>query len=186
EPSAQIANSAVLTLPGFASSPGLSKSPLTDDSWVLGHTVVSVRNVFNSCHLTAFPCVHLSKGMKGHKCDVCSREFTLSANLKRHMLIHNSVRPFQCHVCFKSFIQKMYNLLGHMHLHAGSKPFKCPYCTSKFNLKGNLSRHMKVKTVSLFSLQRKFFLKWKARATMKARTSALHHQTVWTTVAPRT
>uniref|UniRef100_A0A3P9JXP7 Zinc finger protein 710 n=1 Tax=Oryzias latipes TaxID=8090 RepID=A0A3P9JXP7_ORYLA len=111
-------------------------------------------------------------GMKGHKCDVCSREFTLSANLKRHMLIHNSVRPFQCHVCFKSFIQKqtlkthmivhlpvkpfkckvcgksfnrMYNLLGHMHLHAGSKPFKCPYCTSKFNLKGNLSRHMKVK-----------------------------------------
>lgn len=39
----------------------------------------------------------------------------------------------------------MYNLLGHMHLHAGSKPFKCPYCTSKFNLKGNLSRHMKVK-----------------------------------------
>uniref|UniRef100_I3J302 Zinc finger protein 710 n=1 Tax=Oreochromis niloticus TaxID=8128 RepID=I3J302_ORENI len=115
-------------------------------------------------------CTHA--GMKGHKCDVCSREFTLSANLKRHMLIHNSVRPFQCHVCFKSFIQKqtlkthmivhlpvkpfkckvcgksfnrMYNLLGHMHLHAGSKPFKCPYCTSKFNLKGNLSRHMKVK-----------------------------------------
>lgn len=32
-----------------------------------------------------------------------------------------------------------------MHLHAGNKPFKCPYCTSKFNLKGNLSRHMKVK-----------------------------------------
>lgn len=157
------------------------------------------------------PCVRTVQGIKGHKCDVCSREFTLSANLKRHMLIHNSVRPFQCHVCFKSFIQKqtlkthmivhlpvkpfkckvcftvisrrshpdtsiqmylclyslslsvfmfffvffskvcgksfnrMYNLLGHMHLHAGSKPFKCPYCTSKFNLKGNLSRHMKVK-----------------------------------------
>lgn len=47
-------------------------------------------------------------------------------------------------VCGKSF-NRMYNLLGHMHLHAGSKPFKCPYCTSKFNLKGNLSRHMKVK-----------------------------------------
>ncbi|KAG5273160.1 hypothetical protein AALO_G00148330 [Alosa alosa] len=112
------------------------------------------------------------KGMKEFKCEVCSREFTLSANLKRHMLIHTSVRPFQCHVCFKTFVQKqtlkthmivhlpvkpfkckvcgksfnrMYNLLGHMHLHAGSKPFKCPYCSSKFNLKGNLSRHMKVK-----------------------------------------
>lgn len=32
-----------------------------------------------------------------------------------------------------------------MHLHAGSKPFKCSYCSSRFNLKGNLSRHMKVK-----------------------------------------
>lgn len=148
------------------------------------------------------------QGTKGFKCDVCAREFTLSANLKRHMLIHASVRPFQCHVCFKSFVQKqtlkthmivhlpvkpfkckvtsntqnqvwrctsnhtslwhihhqcgksllicfqqvcgksfnrMYNLLGHMHLHAGSKPFKCAYCSSKFNLKGNLSRHMKVK-----------------------------------------
>uniref|UniRef100_A0A3Q2XYH6 Zinc finger protein 710 n=1 Tax=Hippocampus comes TaxID=109280 RepID=A0A3Q2XYH6_HIPCM len=111
-------------------------------------------------------------GTKEFKCEVCSREFTLSANLKRHMLIHASVRPFQCHVCFKTFVQKqtlkthmivhlpvkpfkckvcgksfnrMYNLLGHMHLHAGSKPFKCPYCSSKFNLKGNLSRHMKVK-----------------------------------------
>lgn len=51
---------------------------------------------------------------------------------------------FVSQVCGKSF-NRMYNLLGHMHLHAGSKPFKCPYCTSKFNLKGNLSRHMKVK-----------------------------------------
>lgn len=62
--------------------------------------------------------------MKGHKCDVCSREFTLSANLKRHMLIHNSVRPFQCHVCFKSFIQKQ-TLKTHMIVHLPVKPFKC-------------------------------------------------------------
>lgn len=56
-----------------------------------------------------------------------------------------SLTPARCpQVCGKSF-NRMYNLLGHMHLHAGSKPFKCPYCSSKFNLKGNLSRHMKVK-----------------------------------------
>lgn len=115
---------------------------------------------------------HPWQGVKEFKCEVCGREFTLQANMKRHMLIHTSVRPYQCHICFKTFVQKqtlkthmivhspvkpfkckvcgksfnrMYNLLGHMHLHAGSKPFKCPYCSSKFNLKGNLSRHMKVK-----------------------------------------
>ena len=35
--------------------------------------------------------------------------------------------------------------MGHMHLHSDSKPFKCLYCPSKFTLKGNLTRHMKVK-----------------------------------------
>lgn len=39
----------------------------------------------------------------------------------------------------------MHNLMGHMHLHSDSKPFKCLYCASKFTLKGNLTRHMKVK-----------------------------------------
>lgn len=57
---------------------------------------------------------------------------------------YSPLLPSPLQVCGKSF-NRMYNLLGHMHLHAGSKPFKCPYCSSKFNLKGNLSRHMKVK-----------------------------------------
>lgn len=39
----------------------------------------------------------------------------------------------------------MHNLMGHMHLHSDSRPFKCLYCSSKFTLKGNLTRHMKVK-----------------------------------------
>ena len=74
-----------------------------------------LNDLFNIC---------VCQGMKGHKCEVCSREFTLSANLKRHMLIHNSIRPFQCHVCFKSFIQKQ-TLKTHMIVHLPVKPFKC-------------------------------------------------------------
>lgn len=66
----------------------------------------------------------LFQGMKEFKCDVCAREFTLSANLKRHMLIHASVRPFQCHVCFKTFVQKQ-TLKTHMIVHLPVKPFKC-------------------------------------------------------------
>lgn len=68
--------------------------------------------------------VPTTQGMKEFKCDVCSREFTLSANLKRHMLIHASVRPFQCHVCFKTFVQKQ-TLKTHMIVHLPVKPFKC-------------------------------------------------------------
>lgn len=74
---------------------------------------------FNCCLYLFF-----YQGTKGFKCDVCSREFTLSANLKRHMLIHASVRPFQCHVCFKSFVQKQ-TLKTHMIVHLPVKPFKC-------------------------------------------------------------
>jgi len=62
--------------------------------------------------------------MKEFKCEVCAREFTLSANLKRHMLIHASIRPFQCHICFKTFVQKQ-TLKTHMIVHLPVKPFKC-------------------------------------------------------------
>lgn len=39
--------------------------------------------------------------------------------------------------------------------------------------------------ITLFSFQ-KFFQKWTTRGSMKDRTSALHHQTIWTMVAPKT
>lgn len=54
--------------------------------------------------------------------------------------------PHHCfwQLCGKEF-NRMHNLMGHMHLHSDSKPFKCLYCPSKFTLKGNLTRHMKVK-----------------------------------------
>ncbi|XP_008063360.1 zinc finger protein 710-like [Carlito syrichta] len=86
--------------------------------------------------------IHTS--VRPYQCHICFKTFVQKQTLKTHMIVHSPVKPFKCKVCGKSF-NRMYNLLGHMHLHAGSKPFKCPYCSSKFNLKGNLSRHMKVK-----------------------------------------
>lgn len=65
-----------------------------------------------------------SQGVKEFKCEVCGREFTLQANMKRHMLIHTSVRPYQCHICFKTFVQKQ-TLKTHMIVHSPVKPFKC-------------------------------------------------------------
>lgn len=67
---------------------------------------------------------HCLQGVKEFKCEVCGREFTLHANMKRHMLIHTSVRPYQCHICFKTFVQKQ-TLKTHMIVHSPVKPFKC-------------------------------------------------------------
>lgn len=67
---------------------------------------------------------HPRQGVKEFKCEVCGREFTLQANMKRHMLIHTSVRPYQCHICFKTFVQKQ-TLKTHMIVHSPVKPFKC-------------------------------------------------------------
>lgn len=72
----------------------------------------------------AHPVLQPLQGVKEFKCEVCGREFTLQANMKRHMLIHTSVRPYQCHICFKTFVQKQ-TLKTHMIVHSPVKPFKC-------------------------------------------------------------
>lgn len=71
---------------------------------------------------------------------MCGREFTLQANMKRHMLIHTSVRPYQCHICFKTFVQKQ-TLKTHMIVHSPVKPFKCKvWGTSHSHLAGASGR----------------------------------------------
>ncbi|KAJ8350984.1 hypothetical protein AAFF_G00168710 [Aldrovandia affinis] len=63
----------------------------------------------------------------------------------------------------------MHNLMGHMHLHSDSKPFKCLYCPSKFTLKGNLTRHMKVKHGIMDRGRDARALRWRARLHLSAR-----------------
>lgn len=46
------------------------------------------------------------------------------ANMKRHVLIHTNIRAYQCHLCYKSFVQKQ-TLKAHMIVHSDVKPFKC-------------------------------------------------------------
>lgn len=60
------------------------------------------------------------------------------------MTVYRTLLSSAFQLCGKEF-NRMHNLMGHMHLHSDSKPFKCLYCPSKFTLKGNLTRHMKVK-----------------------------------------
>lgn len=52
--------------------------------------------------------------------------------------------PHQCHLCDKSFKRKSW-LKRHLLSHSSIKPFNCPWCQSRHKRKDNLLQHMKLK-----------------------------------------
>lgn len=54
----------------------------------------------------------MSKMTNQHQCSVCLKSFSAPSKLKRHVLIHSSLRPFCCDLCPKAFRQ-----LAHLKMH---------------------------------------------------------------------
>lgn len=75
-------------------------------------------------------------------CD--NKPFTSAISLKRHMLIHENARPFQCKDCDKSFRQKS-GLTVHERVHSGIR-YSC-MCGKLFITKSLLNRHQKIASV---------------------------------------
>ena len=84
-------------------------------------------------------------GQKHCVCDVCSRAFTHANDLKKHKMIHTGQKPFVCDVCSKAFTRAN-DLKRHKRIHTGYKPFVCHVCGKAFTQVGHLNEHTRIHT----------------------------------------
>ncbi|XP_014371580.2 zinc finger protein 2 homolog [Papilio machaon] len=72
------------------------------------------------------------------RCNVCFKTFANQHNLKRHMMIHNDIREFECDICLKRFHQKI-TMQTHRLNHLNA--FSCNQCDMTFKTKEALTTH---------------------------------------------
>ncbi|XP_055371566.1 zinc finger protein 91-like [Condylostylus longicornis] len=84
-----------------------------------------------------------------YECDVCKKDFTRSAHLTRHKLLHSGdPKPYSCTMCSKSF-SRSDHLKNHVSgFHADLRPFKCVICHKAFTRNEHLKRHVSLLTCS--------------------------------------
>jgi hypothetical protein len=75
--------------------------------------------------------------------ETCSRRFSRSDELPRHMRTHTGQKPFQCRICMRNF-SRSDHLTTHIRTHTGEKPFACDTCGRRFARSDERRRHMKI------------------------------------------
>eukprot|EP00026_Physarum_polycephalum_P003535 Phypoly_transcript_03548.p1 GENE.Phypoly_transcript_03548~~Phypoly_transcript_03548.p1 ORF type:complete len:588 (+),score=107.17 Phypoly_transcript_03548:215-1978(+) len=77
----------------------------------------------------------------------CSKSFSTSAILKRHIKEHSGDRPYKCTFegCGKGFARN-YDLKVHMRSHTGEKPYRCTFmgCERTFTRSSDLRLHERI------------------------------------------
>lgn len=86
-----------------------------------------------------------AKHQKTHICEVCTRIFSRSDMLARHMRLHTGSRPYACAMCALVF-SRSDHLHTHMRIHTGEKPYKCPHCPYAAPRRDQISRHIRTHT----------------------------------------
>jgi uncharacterized Zn-finger protein len=73
----------------------------------------------------------------------CSRRFSRTDELTRHLRVHTGLKPFVCPICERSF-SRSDHLTTHVRTHTGERPFACHICGRRFARSDERKRHWRV------------------------------------------
>eukprot|EP00095_Tigriopus_kingsejongensis_P007897 maker-scaffold1406_size42870-snap-gene-0.16 protein:Tk07897 transcript:maker-scaffold1406_size42870-snap-gene-0.16-mRNA-1 annotation:"hypothetical protein L798_10673" len=78
---------------------------------------------------------------KKKQCDICSKYFSDSKSLKKHVqAVHSKLKPYICQICNHQSARKTM-LEMHMRQHTGEKPYSCEECPFRTGDHNSLRRH---------------------------------------------
>jgi len=74
-------------------------------------------------------------------CPICAKDCGNFPNLRSHLQVHNSIRPYACTYCEAKFA-RVSHLNRHIRTHTGERPFGCDRCGKNFARQDKLKLHM--------------------------------------------
>lgn len=80
---------------------------------------------------------------RNYSCKICSKRFSRSDMLNRHLRLHSGIRPYRCTMCNTHF-SRSDHLSTHLRTHTGEKPYTCPECSYAACRRDMITRHLKV------------------------------------------
>ncbi|CAI2366042.1 unnamed protein product [Moneuplotes crassus] len=101
------------------------------------HKVVSVGDIVSGSFKQVYQCGYSN----------CTKQFSKTWNLVDHLRMHEGIKPYKCHICYKLFTQKG-NLQKHLKQHVITdveqrKKFRCDYCGKGYTERYNCVAHMR-------------------------------------------
>ncbi|CAF0886480.1 unnamed protein product [Rotaria sordida] len=80
---------------------------------------------------------------RNYSCKICSKRFSRSDMLNRHLRLHSGIRPYRCTMCNTHF-SRSDHLSTHLRTHTGEKPYACPECSYAACRRDMITRHLKI------------------------------------------